>query len=174
MSTIFGKPEIFWIALEAIGTILAFCLAFIFGLYALYQDKILPNLIASDCKIEFLEGHEGSSDERGQTIVYPIPPRIKISWRLVNKRRYFIFRRDASEIVTKWWLQKVSESEWKYSGQLLPPFPYLPSGKDFPQSVSKERESLEEAEYLLSLKFSINEKSVGGHKEILNYPHTST
>lgn len=63
MSIIFGKPEIFWTALEAVGTLLAFIATSMLGLYAVYKDRIVPNLTASDCKIEFFTGCEGSSDE---------------------------------------------------------------------------------------------------------------
>ena len=134
MSTFLGQPEIFWTALEAVGTVLAFILAFIFGLYSVYKDSILPLLEASECVIDF-EKRNGSYFVIGNNIKPSPSARIKVSWRLENKRRYLIFKRDASNIVTEWWLQKEKENgEWKYSGK-MEPFPYLPFGRDFPQSV---------------------------------------
>jgi len=168
MSTILGKPEIFWTALEAVGTVLAFFLAFIIGLYSVYKDSILPLLEASECVIDFEEEYKGYA--MIGTTIPPRPARTKVSWRIRNKRRYLIFKRDASNIITEWWLQKEKENgEWKYSGK-MEPFPYLPFGRDFPQSVYQERESLEEGKYLLSLRFSIHDKVVGGHEETIEFP----
>ena len=173
LSTIFGKPEIYWTALEAIGTLTAVIVALLLGLYAVYKDRIVPNLTASECKIEFFTGCEGSRNERGETIVYSVPPKIKTSWKLENKQRRFIFlKMDASNVITNWWLQKEpDEHGWIYSGK-IDAFPYIPFGKDFPQHANENRDSLDEGKYLLSLSFSIDNKTVGNHREIIEYPHT--
>ena len=100
-STFLGQSEVFWSALEAIGTILAFFLAFILSLYAIFQNKILqPNIKASNCKLEFLtqSPHGGSS--------------IHISWRINNVSKLHFFGKSASNIKTVWWLKKDIKEDW--------------------------------------------------------------
>ena len=166
-STFLGLPEVVWTAFEAIGTILAFSLTFILLLAAKIRK---PNLTISDLSLRWEEGFTQPNIppynlQKGGRKTFPNT--LSVSWRVHNKQRLIIFGKEVTKLQTTYWLEKESEGDWVYQGN-LDPIPFLPINGEWPQHKTFERANREEGTFFLTLHFTTDGLPIGScHKEIL-------
>jgi len=156
---IYGKPEIFWTAWEAIGTVLAFFLAFLI----LLQDRIRviffsPRVTAYDGGMFFTWPSDDTAGE------------LELEWSVKNISPLNIFGNDIHGLTTLYGLSMKGHLKSSfYSDQIIESKLFLPKNGTFYQHQSIPRKSLSTGDYYLILLFKSQDKEVGRKTFDLHY-----
>jgi len=156
--TLLGRDEIFWTALEAIGTTLAFFLTFML----LLQDKIRELLFSP--KITAINGGLFFTFKNYEE------SELEIEWFALNKSLFNFFGADIHGLTTVYSLQTISERKSPfYSGEITEPNLILPKNGEVYQYQSFPRKTFSAGKYELILLFESKGRIVGRKTFHLKY-----